>query len=136
MNTRKKMINPTANQMRDYLQELSEDECTCTPDQQSGEDPLTCPSCTAAGTLNDISQKAHDTYRSKIQWLLKREGKVIENVDFPDPCPDCGDKYSNCVCAWRRAHGRCPWCGQLSDKAINILNHNDSSDLPKGVITP
>ena len=39
------------------LEDLSDQECTCTPDQQSGKDWTTCPSCQASYFLNDIHEQ-------------------------------------------------------------------------------
>lgn len=39
-----------------HIEEKTNQECTCTPEQEKGIDPSVCESCAAARTLNEIRE--------------------------------------------------------------------------------
>lgn len=47
------------------LEELADGPCTCTEAQQSGEDWTVCPSCEAAGDLNELGDRRHEMERCR-----------------------------------------------------------------------
>lgn len=42
------------------LEKITDEECTCTNKQQTGEDPTVCKRCTAGGILNLVGELLRD----------------------------------------------------------------------------
>ena len=112
-----KFTQPTFHQKYLYLEEIADSDCTCSNDETAEY----CVSCRASQSLNNLSEDMQFA-------IFDINGmRTLRDIDFPDPCPDCGDKYRSCVCAWRRENDICPRCKQ----SVPII-----TDFTDGLITP
>lgn len=44
------------NEMVDYISKICDEECICTPDQETGKDPTVCRRCKASHIYNEIGE--------------------------------------------------------------------------------
>jgi len=58
------------------ISKLCDEECTCTPDQQSGKDATECLSCAARGEYNDVACDIRNAAKSIIKQKLALEAKL------------------------------------------------------------